>query len=560
MAKVLVTESYLENIGDAIRSKLGGSDTYTPAEMAGAISQIHGDPVLEALSVTENGTYTPSSGKDGFSQAVVNVPNSYAAGDEGKVVSNGALVAQTSDTVTENGTYDTTLNNSIVVNVANSYTQSDEGKVVDNGALVAQTSQNITENGTYDTTLKNEIVVNVSGGGGGQQVNPFNSSTVTLYHSTNVTVTDSSVDSAGTMEMECSVTANNSYEGFNIELDNLVANTAYELDFDFQFINAGFYNAYGRGYKVTSTAETNYSSYTNWDRNLDANNNVQSKKAAFIATGTKMYLSFNISDLQNGSPSFEITNFKLKTYGGGGGTTVLEGTDVPSDSLGNDGDIYLQYDETGYIKSTGTQRIQLDYVYQLNSKLVFRGKLYRNSKSYPMLFGCQSGAARWVWCYFHASYGSMYVMGQNTEYRAGTSTGIYDTDEVVEVTATNGHIEAKDIYGDTIYSADVTAGTTAGSSSSPLMLFQRPDLPSSCEGTVTLYDLKIYEGDTLVRHYVPSKENNKYCLYEEFTETYFHSTKGDLLGAEAGTIMASHLKVGGHWQNLIGSNIDDVSI
>ena len=50
--------------------------------------------------------------------ASVNVPNSYAAGDEGKVVSNGALVAQTSDTVTTNATYDTTLINSLTVNVS----------------------------------------------------------------------------------------------------------------------------------------------------------------------------------------------------------------------------------------------------------------------------------------------------------------------------------------------------------------------------------------------------------------------------------------------------------
>ena len=50
--------------------------------------------------------------------ASVNVPNSYAAGDEGKVVSNGALVAQTSDTVTTNDTYDTTLINSLTVNVS----------------------------------------------------------------------------------------------------------------------------------------------------------------------------------------------------------------------------------------------------------------------------------------------------------------------------------------------------------------------------------------------------------------------------------------------------------
>lgn len=42
MSKVLVTETYLEDIADAIRSKNGSTDTYTPAEMASAISDISG--------------------------------------------------------------------------------------------------------------------------------------------------------------------------------------------------------------------------------------------------------------------------------------------------------------------------------------------------------------------------------------------------------------------------------------------------------------------------------------------------------------------------------------
>lgn len=155
MAQVIVTESSLQNIAGAIRSKLGTQDTYTPSEMAGAISQIHGDPVLEALSVNANGTYTPSSGKDGFSQAVVNVPNSYSSGDEGKVVSGGALVAQSSQSITENGTYDTTLKNQVTVNVSGG------GSV-----LVPKT---ITQNGTYNPASDNadgysQVVVNVSGG------------------------------------------------------------------------------------------------------------------------------------------------------------------------------------------------------------------------------------------------------------------------------------------------------------------------------------------------------------------------------------------------------------
>lgn len=66
-------------------------------------------------SITSNGTGIDISS---YASADVAVPNSYSAGDEGKVVSNGALVAQSSDTVTVNDTYDTTLINSLTVNVS----------------------------------------------------------------------------------------------------------------------------------------------------------------------------------------------------------------------------------------------------------------------------------------------------------------------------------------------------------------------------------------------------------------------------------------------------------
>lgn len=76
-----------------------------------------GDITVESLSVTANGTYSAPSGK-AYSPVVANVPNSYSASDEGKVVSSGALVAQTSQTIDTNGTYDTTLKNSVTVNVS----------------------------------------------------------------------------------------------------------------------------------------------------------------------------------------------------------------------------------------------------------------------------------------------------------------------------------------------------------------------------------------------------------------------------------------------------------
>ena len=124
-------------------------------------------PVLIDKTITANGVYQASSDSaDGYREVTASVPNTYTAADEGKVVDGGALVSQTVRTITSNGTYDTTKNNSVTASVPNTYTAGDEGKVVDGGALVSQTSATYTTNDTYDTTLINEVVVNVSGGGG----------------------------------------------------------------------------------------------------------------------------------------------------------------------------------------------------------------------------------------------------------------------------------------------------------------------------------------------------------------------------------------------------------
>lgn len=155
--KMLVSRSSLTAIGAAIRRKNGSTDTYLPSEMAAAIDAIEDPSVLTTKAITANGNYDAAADEvDGYSLVTVNVPNSFTSEDEGKVVSSGALVAQTSLSVTENGTVDTTLNDEVVVNVpaANLGTKT------------------ITQNGTYsaeDDSLDgySEVTVNVSGGGGG---------------------------------------------------------------------------------------------------------------------------------------------------------------------------------------------------------------------------------------------------------------------------------------------------------------------------------------------------------------------------------------------------------
>ena len=154
MSKVTVTESYLEDIGDAIRGKLGTSQEYTPGQMVAAIESIPtgGIAPTGTINITQNGTADVTQ----YASAAVNVPNSYAAGDEGKVVQNGALVAQTSETVTQNGTYDTTTKDEVVVNVQGGGTPNLQDKT-------------FTQNGTYTADAGYDglgtVTVNVSGGG-----------------------------------------------------------------------------------------------------------------------------------------------------------------------------------------------------------------------------------------------------------------------------------------------------------------------------------------------------------------------------------------------------------
>lgn len=95
-------------------------------------------PVLIDKTITENGTYNAVDDEaDGYKKVITDVPNTYTAADEGKVVYNAALELQTAypSTISENGTYTTTNNNSVTVDVQSNLT-----------------TKNITANGTYNAS------------------------------------------------------------------------------------------------------------------------------------------------------------------------------------------------------------------------------------------------------------------------------------------------------------------------------------------------------------------------------------------------------------------------
>lgn len=215
MANVLVEESSLENIADAIRSKNGQTTKYKPAEMADAISAISGGGITptgtKTIRMYSNGTITEDVTEYASAQVIVNVPNPSTGikyitqnGDYDVIDFASAHVAvpqpSGSTSITSNGTHNVADYAEAVVNVPNSYASSDEGKVVSNGGLVSQTSRQITENGTYDTTLNDEVVVNVPTG-----ITPSGSQTFTengTYDVTNLAEAVVNVASGGGMPSE----------------------------------------------------------------------------------------------------------------------------------------------------------------------------------------------------------------------------------------------------------------------------------------------------------------------------------------------------------------------
>ena len=115
-----------------------------------AEAAVNVQPPLETATVTptkQTQEIEPISAY-GLSMVTVNpIPSEY-------------IIPTGTQSIVQNGQYDIAEKAAVDVQVPNTYTAEDEGKVVSSGALVSQTSRTVSDNGTYDTTLNNEVVVN----------------------------------------------------------------------------------------------------------------------------------------------------------------------------------------------------------------------------------------------------------------------------------------------------------------------------------------------------------------------------------------------------------------
>lgn len=154
-------------------------------------------------------------------------------------------------------------------------------------------------------------IENISTGGGLTQVNPFGAATtITPYHANGVTVTSSSVDSDGTGALSASE-ASAGYEGFVLDLDATAGKT-YLVTFDIQIADDAAFSGYVIGYTLENSAATNYGDTAHWPNNIDRDAVKHSHAAAIIATGSKIYLNFNVCGFSDATTNnFALTDIKV---------------------------------------------------------------------------------------------------------------------------------------------------------------------------------------------------------------------------------------------------------
>lgn len=176
----------LNAIGDAIRVKTGKTNKLTLDEMPNEIASIEtgggttpANPIIEALSVTENGTYTAPNGVDGYSPVTVNVP-----------VPNGYIKPSGTLNIVKNGTYDVTEKASAVVSIPEKEITLQDKTIEANGTYSADEG--------YDGF--GQVIVNVSGGTNTESVEvaSFLDNTMTVLDNSLVTTLRTRVCQAAT--------------------------------------------------------------------------------------------------------------------------------------------------------------------------------------------------------------------------------------------------------------------------------------------------------------------------------------------------------------------------
>lgn len=276
-----------------------------------------------------------------------------------------------------------------------------------------------------------------------------------------------------------------------------------------------------------------YSEYTKVRKYIAANKIYETDNSVIIQSGTLYTTELLNTDFEE--------NYGLKnSFADAWFYTTQDGliTDIPT--YYGDGTQWINiknpppYTELEYIESTGTQYINTNYLPNANTGIEVDFQ-FTDLSAQQRLYGTQTSTSNettstWVyyinsktkWAYAHIDGVGNWI---NTNYDAN------DRKHNLKFNVISGKI----IIDDGAYNADIV-GTVTQPSARPLYIMASNIKENAdYKGQVRIYEFKIYENNTLVRDFIPVKdENDVVCLYDTVTETYFYNqgTGTFIAGAE----------------------------
>ena len=270
--------------------------------------------------------------------------------------------------------------------------------------------------------------------------------------------------------------------------------------------------------------------------------------------------------------------------GGGGSTNVLSGASVPTAAQGSNGAMYLKYFQAPsaipasatlleYIQNTAGQYVNTGYSGNDDSRYVIDFTLSSaQTADWPTPFGGRPNVA-------NVTNAQNIHLARNEKNYDGQAVGwgILATNVIAGVGATAmvgkrtqiileaGNLEIT-IDG-THYQGTFTPGTVTNSTPIGIFTMLVNDSPQSFGNmnAMRLHSFKIYENDVLQRDFYPVLDSNGVpCLYDIVTGNYYYNqgsgnfTAGPVVNE--GIITDTYAKVNGAWQDLIGTDIDDINL
>ena len=257
--------------------------------------------------------------------------------------------------------------------------------------------------------------------------------------------------------------------------------------------------------------------------------------------------------------------------GGGGGVTILSGTDRPTSAQGYNGQEYLKYAEVEsdleYITSSGNANLHVGITGTKNRRFELKCNIHGGG-SFATPIGARVGVENNAMLLFFKHNGS-----NNAKYDVNTGEKVFGDitsyfDKIITITLSNDEVRVEDGNGNYISQTPsnvnnfetpemclMNLGTSGGGS-----------YGSDCNCYMDIYECKIYENNTLIKYLLPkTNSNNEIGLVDMLSGT-FYKANGTVSGTSRTTPLSENLisnaflKVNGNWQDLIGTDIEDVDL